>query len=130
MVVSIATNLLSNAVSYCPAGGSVECSVRIVEGAVELCVANTNDSLTPADLEQMVRPFWRKDSSRSDASHSGLGLALVCAYAEVLGADFEVSLTPENRFVASVRFARASISGSVGMAPRVTEPFPATVPVS
>ena len=104
MIASVATNLLTNAAAYAPSGGRVHCAVRRDQSSVELAVSNTNDSLTPDDLRTMVEPFWRKDTSRTDPSHSGLGLALVAAYARVLGAEFAVRLTPENQFVATLRF--------------------------
>jgi two-component system sensor histidine kinase QseC len=104
VVGAIVANLLSNAVEYCPRGGAVECAVRSRREGAELCVSNTNDSLTPDDLGSILEPFWRKDSSRSDWSHSGLGLPLVAAYAKVLGADLAVELTEDAHFCATVRF--------------------------
>jgi signal transduction histidine kinase len=106
MAASIVTNLLTNAATYTPPGGLVDCVVRRCESFVELAVSNTNASLSSDDLRDMLQPFWRKDTSRTDASHSGLGLALVSAYAQVLGAQFVVRLTPQNLFVATLRFPR------------------------
>jgi hypothetical protein len=73
----------------------------------------------------MVEPFWRKDTSRTDPSHSGMGLALVSAYARVLGAEFGVRLTDQNLFVATLRFPRGP-----GEAPPAAPPVPAETPAS
>jgi signal transduction histidine kinase len=120
MAVAIATNLLSNAVTYSPPGGLVDCAVRNIGSFIELSISNTNGSLTPDDLRHMAQPFWRKDTSRSDPSHSGLGLALVSAYAIVQGAEFEVLLTPENLFRATVRFPIAGIERGAPALPGAT----------
>jgi two-component system sensor histidine kinase QseC len=104
MVGAIAANLLSNAIEYCPRGGAVDCAVWPGRVVTELSISNTNGSLTREDLRSIVEPFWRKDASRSDSSHSGLGLSLVAAYAKVLGAEFTVELTDDARFRASLAF--------------------------
>lgn len=97
-------NLFGNAVSYTPAGGRIECVGRMDGNArYVLEIANTNESITDADLQLLSEPFWRKDASRANTStNSGLGLALVATYAKLLHAQFTLSLRKPSLFVATL----------------------------
>jgi two-component system sensor histidine kinase QseC len=92
MLFSMVANLLSNAVEYTPRGGSIECRAEVSGSEAWLAVSNNTDSLEPDDLPHVFEPFWRKDPARTDSSHSGLGLTLVAAYAEILGGRVEATL--------------------------------------
>ena len=90
---AILTNLLSNAVQYCPAGGSVRLTVERSGERSQLLVSNTTDELSADDLSHLFERFWRKDPSRSSPEHCGLGLALAKAYAEALAMELRAELT-------------------------------------
>lgn len=92
LLLAIAANLLSNAVQYTTRGGKIRCDVTGEEETTRLVIGNDNESLAADDLPHLFEPFWRKDTSRSDSHHSGLGLSLVQAYAKHLGASVEASL--------------------------------------
>ncbi len=77
----ILTNLFSNAVEYTPEGGAV--SIR--NDGASLAVRNDAPELTREQLPQLFERFWRADGSRTGGGHSGLGLPLASACAEVLG---------------------------------------------
>ena len=77
----IITNLYSNAVEYTPAGGCIE--VTALSGSVR--ISNSAPGLASEDVERLFDRYWRGDSSRSDSSHAGLGLALAKACAKALG---------------------------------------------
>jgi two-component system sensor histidine kinase QseC len=49
--------------------------------------------LSRADLDAFCEPFWRKDGSRTDRNHSGLGLALSRALCERTGLSLDFELT-------------------------------------
>jgi two-component system sensor histidine kinase QseC len=104
MIAAMLSNLLSNAVAYSPPGGTIAVGVRRTRYAVELEVSNTNASLAPEDLGHLLQPFWRKDAARADPSHSGLGLALVAAYARLLGAELSLGLHEADRFAVKLSF--------------------------
>ncbi len=79
-------NLLDNAISYTPAGGSVMVSVvKNNQGEVELTVKDNGRGISPEDLPKIMEPFYRagrtgEGSEKEDAKvtgHAGLGLALV-----------------------------------------------------
>jgi two-component system phosphate regulon sensor histidine kinase PhoR len=74
----IVRNLVSNAVKFTDAGGSVSVSVsRSVEEAV-ITVADTGIGIAPEHLPRLTERFYRVDRARSrDRGGTGLGLAIV-----------------------------------------------------
>ena len=70
----------------------VEEVLRKSEEKYRLVVENANDSLTADDLPHLFEPFWQKDDARTAPQHSGVGLALVSAYARLLGASASADL--------------------------------------
>jgi two-component system, OmpR family, phosphate regulon sensor histidine kinase PhoR len=77
-------NLLDNALSYTPPGGSV--TLRLVPeeardgiaGIVSLSVSDTGTGIPEADLSRIFERFYRVDKARSRArGGTGLGLAIV-----------------------------------------------------
>ncbi|HEX5825643.1 MAG TPA: ATP-binding protein [Candidatus Limnocylindrales bacterium] len=68
-------NLLSNAIRYTPAGGSV--SVRAERRPVDLLVsvANTGEPIPTDDLDRVFERFYRVEKSR-DRAHGGAGIGL------------------------------------------------------
>ena len=75
MLQSVLGNLLGNAAEYGKSGGTVVCKVDIEGEKLQIRVVNPVEDLDPADIGHFFEPFWRKDASRTDGSHSGLGLA-------------------------------------------------------
>jgi len=85
---SILANLFDNAVDYSPPGESIRLSLTLEPDANRVRFTITNrpaTPLSPVDIAQLFDPFWRQKAARSDARHSGLGLALARAFAEALG---------------------------------------------
>ena len=93
-------NLMENATTYTPAGGSIEC--RITNADIK--IRNRPHNIQQADLIHLTEPFWRKDAARSGGAHAGLGLTLAEAYCRALGARFELRLE-EDWFTAQVYLA-------------------------
>lgn len=58
-------------------------------------------------MVHLFEPLWRKDKARSDAAHSGLGLALVKALAKLLEMDVRAKLTDSNTVEISVKIPKA-----------------------
>jgi two-component system, OmpR family, sensor histidine kinase BaeS len=74
----IVVNLLSNALRYTDAGGSVSVTVRRQGDDALLEVADTGIGIPSADLPRVFTRFWRGEKSRSRATGgAGIGLAIV-----------------------------------------------------
>lgn len=88
LLKQIALNLLSNAVKFTEAGGVVEFNMRrLSDGGLCLTVSDTGIGMSPEEIEVAKRPFGQVDSSLSRRQEgSGLGLPLVAAFTEKLGA--------------------------------------------
>ncbi len=72
----LATNLLTNAVQYTPAGGSVTVAVKNESGGALMTVSDTGPGIPPADRERVFERFVRLDPARSTTSGAGLGLPI------------------------------------------------------
>jgi two-component system sensor histidine kinase BaeS len=72
-------NLVSNALRYTPAGGSVTLRAMAMDGGVRLTVSDTGAGIPPEDLPYIFDRFWKGDRSRSRAGGGGSGLGLAIA---------------------------------------------------
>jgi signal transduction histidine kinase len=74
----VASNLLKNAISYTPQGGSVVISIHPdYRGMIVLSFADTGIGISQQDLFHIFEPFYRADASRvRQTKHSGSGLGL------------------------------------------------------
>lgn len=94
-LAQILTNLLENALTHTPSGGSIR-----VEGAVEtdgtgkewvvLHVVDTGKGIPEEDIPHIFERFYRGDKSRSGRQGSGLGLAIVKELVEAHGGHIKV----------------------------------------
>jgi two-component system sensor histidine kinase QseC len=107
LLVAIITNLFSNSVAYTPGGGRIAWSLAAAADGVTLRVENTNPGLLPADLAHVFEPFWRRDAARTGGEHVGVGLALVAAYAQLIGAEATVSLPDAATVAFDLRLPRS-----------------------
>ena len=74
----IVVNLLSNALRYTDAGGSVRVVVRRDGDDALLEVTDTGIGIAPEDLPRVFTRFWRGEKSRSrDTGGAGIGLSIV-----------------------------------------------------
>jgi signal transduction histidine kinase len=71
----VVQNLLSNALKFTPAGGSVEVRVEAGPSGVELSVSDTGEGIDPAFLSDVFDRFRQEDGT-STREHGGLGLGL------------------------------------------------------
>jgi two-component system phosphate regulon sensor histidine kinase PhoR len=71
-------NLVSNAVRYTPAGGSITLSWSDADGSPTFAVTDTGIGIPPEHVPRLSERFYRVDKGRSAASGgTGLGLAIV-----------------------------------------------------
>ncbi|WP_232492092.1 sensor histidine kinase [Novosphingobium kaempferiae] len=70
-------NLLDNAVSFSPPGGSIEIVLSRVDGRVKIAVADHGPGIPQASRERVFERFHSLRPSREEfGTHSGLGLAI------------------------------------------------------
>lgn len=79
----VLSNLISNALRHTPRGGTVLVQAESIENgsqpandAVRITVRDTGSGIPAEDLPFIFDRFWRGDRSRSERTHSGLGLAI------------------------------------------------------
>ncbi len=72
------SNLVSNAVRYTPAGGSITLTWKQENGQGVFAVTDTGEGIAPEHLPRLTERFYRVDRSRSrETGGTGLGLAIV-----------------------------------------------------
>ncbi|MGA9858490.1 MAG: HAMP domain-containing sensor histidine kinase [Solirubrobacteraceae bacterium] len=87
----IASNLLSNAIRYTPAGGHVTLRVRRRGDKLVLSVRDDGVGIAPEQQQRIFERLYRVDSTRDRATGgSGLGLAIAHRAAHNLGGHIEL----------------------------------------
>lgn len=77
-LVSVFTNLVSNAIRYTPEGGRVEIAWREQDGKAIFSVKDNGIGIAREDIPRLTERFFRVDTARSrDTGGTGLGLAIV-----------------------------------------------------
>ena len=77
-LVSAFGNLVSNAVRYTPAGGTIRIIWHASPQGAEFAVEDTGIGIDPKHIPRLTERFYRVDRGRSrDAGGTGLGLAIV-----------------------------------------------------
>jgi signal transduction histidine kinase/CheY-like chemotaxis protein len=86
MFEKILMNLLGNALKFTPGGGSVRVCLRRRDGDFELSVADTGIGIAPGDQQRIFERFQQADATTTRRfGGTGLGLALVKEFAELMG---------------------------------------------
>jgi signal transduction histidine kinase/PAS domain-containing protein len=86
-------NLISNAIKFTPAGGSVRLEARLDDGDLILAVSDTGAGIPSADQERVFDKFERGNPSSRD-SGAGLGLSLVKSLIELHGGSVAIASEP------------------------------------
>lgn len=105
----VLTNLLTNAVKFTPAGGTVTVTTAPAPDAAVLVVADTGTGIPPEELPHVFDRFWRgQDAGR--VAGSGIGLAVVRALVDAHGGSVSVTsrVGAGTRF--EVRFRRPPVA--------------------
>ncbi len=85
MLLQLLANLTQNAINHCPGGTAITLGCIVADDKVVLSVSDTGPGIPEAERERVFELFYQADPTRTKGS-SGLGLALVKAIAERLGA--------------------------------------------
>lgn len=103
MFTQILDNLLANAASHAPEGSTCQLHFTRNHGGV-LTISNPAPDLAQEDLPKLTEPLWRKEASRTNQSHSGLGLHLVKLFCEALGAKLAIALNEKQQLQIQIQF--------------------------
>jgi signal transduction histidine kinase len=106
-------NLVTNAIKYTPAGGTVGLGLSEEAEAVTFTVRDSGIGIAPGDLPHIFDRFWRADPARSRTGErpgTGLGLAITKWIAEAHGGSITVQSRPGRGTVFTVRLPRHSAS--------------------
>jgi two-component system phosphate regulon sensor histidine kinase PhoR len=112
-IVSALGNLVSNAIRYTPAGGTVRLRWRAApEGAV-FEIEDTGIGIAPEHIPRLTERFYRVDRGRSrETGGTGLGLAIVKHALVRHGASLDIASTPGEGSRFTARFAGPRIKGA------------------
>ncbi len=119
-LASAVSNLVTNAVRYTPAGGSIDIRFELrngIGGVIEVC--DTGIGIAKEHLSRVTERFYRVDGSRSrETGGTGLGLSIVKHVVQRHGGQLEISSEPGQGSVFRLSFP----SGRVRAAPAEAEP--------
>lgn len=104
--VQVAVNLLSNAMRHSPTGGTIDVSLRSLEGMLELCVADRGPGVADAQLETMLEPFGDPNLAAARPVGTGLGLSISREIARAHGGDLVVANRTHGGLRVCARFAQ------------------------
>ena len=111
---TLVKNLIENAIRYSPFGGQVDVSVQSDPGEIILIVEDTGPGIPLSERQRVFDPFYRVLGH--DENGSGLGLSIIKAIADRVGATVDLETTPPQRAASGlcvkVRFAANQIKSN------------------
>ncbi len=90
MLSQLLANLIQNAITHCPAGTAISLGASVEPEGVRLWVADTGPGIPKAEQDRVFELFYRVDPNHRSTGN-GLGMALVRAIADRLGARISLS---------------------------------------
>lgn len=93
-LVRIIVNLLTNALTYTPAGGQITVRTWAEVNTVVLCVRDTGIGIEPEAVDNIFDRYFRTHGARKMGKGSGLGLAIVKELVEKQRGRVVVESTP------------------------------------
>lgn len=93
-IKQILTILIDNAMSYTPAEGVIALMAYSQKDYVIVEVEDHGPGISDEDKKLVFERFYKKDQSRNDKNHFGLGLSIAKELAELHGGNITVKDTP------------------------------------
>ena len=100
-------NLGANAVKYTLRGTVTLAATEVEPGFVEVAVRDTGRGMKAADRKRAVERFYRGDDDVKGGF--GLGLAIVAAAADAMGAKLEIESAPRRGTTVRMRLRAAHV---------------------
>jgi len=89
-ISQVLLNLIDNAITHTPRGGSITITARKLDNWVEIGVEDTGEGISAEHLPNIFERFYRVDKSRARATGgTGLGLAIARSLVEAHGGKIE-----------------------------------------
>ncbi len=96
LLVQVLVNLIDNALSHTPAGGTVTLGCGMDNGHIRLWVDDTGEGIAPEHHDRVFDRFYRVDAGRSrERGGTGLGLAICRAIVEALNGSISLASAPD-----------------------------------
>jgi two-component system phosphate regulon sensor histidine kinase PhoR len=109
----VLSNLVDNAVKYCPAGSRISVGASEEDGRVRLVVSDTGPGIAAEHLSRVFERFYRIDAGRSrELGGTGLGLSIVKHMVEAMRGKVSVESTVGGGSTFSVALNRADAPGT------------------
>jgi signal transduction histidine kinase len=93
-MAQVVGNLISNAIKFTPAGGSVSIRAGIDESSVWIQVGDTGPGIPEDEQLRIFEPFYRSQSSQQFPKGMGLGLTIAQDLIEAHGGRLELDSQP------------------------------------
>jgi signal transduction histidine kinase len=93
-IAQVLTNLVSNAIKYSPAGGTVRVCVAAEGDEVKLEVRDEGVGIDPSQQREIFRPYRRAPSTEEAVAGTGIGLFVVKRIVEAHEGRIDVRSTP------------------------------------
>jgi two-component system phosphate regulon sensor histidine kinase PhoR len=91
-LIQVVTNLVTNAINYTPAGGTVTIAVQQQDTCAKIEVEDTGIGIAPENLPHIFQPFYRVVS---EVEGTGLGLSIAKEIIEQHGGTVDVRSEPK-----------------------------------
>jgi len=95
LIERVLTNLLTNAIKYCPERSAVTIRMEAFLDTVSISITDTGKGITASEQETMFKPFHRTYRSTGSSSGAGLGLRFVQVALGRLGSSLEYTTGEE-----------------------------------
>lgn len=82
-ILQVLSNLIENAIKFCPEGASITLTVERVPDGISFSVRDTGPGISPGDLPHVFEHYWHAKSSAGGGS--GLGLFIAKGIVEAHG---------------------------------------------
>jgi len=131
-VKQILINLMSNAIKYNRAGGSVAVRCTCGESSLQIGVTDTGPGISSELLGMLFVPFERLGAEHGDIEGTGIGLALSRRLAEAMGGTLscETAVGKGSTFLLELPLVEGPVERFVRLGPTIDQSEPSASPTA